>query len=148
MLKDFQFEENSSCVSDGDQWSIAVNELDFDIDELINESQQNCWNRIWKSCINYHGIEEKFSHSGTPTFNGGPWPNDPGLLISDEMLENIIGSEINVKYNGKCATCRNGRCVISMFFEQLSTDEDDDSGDNYDTSDSDSDEEPTYGNRG
>ena len=73
--------------------------------------------------------------------------NDPGLLISDEMLENIIGSEINVKYNGKCATCRNGRCVISMFFEQLSTDEDD-SGDNYDTSDSDSDEEPTYGNRG
>ena len=62
--------------------------------------------------------------------------NDPGLLISDEMLENIIGSEINVKYNGKCATCRNGRCVISMFFEQLSTDEDDDSGDNYDTSDS------------
>ena len=114
-MKDFQFEEDSSCVSDGDQWSIAVNELDFDIDELINESQQNCWNRIWKSCINYHGIEEKFSHSGTPTFNGGPWPNDPGLLISDEMLENIIGSEINVKYNGKCATCRNGRCVISMF---------------------------------
>ena len=125
-----------------------MNELDFDIDELINKSQQNCWNRIWKSCINHHGIEEKFSHSGIPTFNGGPWPNDPELLISDEMLENIIGSEINVKYNGKCTTCRNGRCVISMFIEQLSIDDDNDndSGDNYDTSDSD--EEPTYDNRG